>query len=214
VAQIDGRNVALIFDYKKRSESSFSWAEFFYGLDIQLAIYMLAVLNADDAGKIASDVAGTFYLPIEIGPASASLSEMPDAKEQKPDRKARGIFNGTYARYLDAAASKDSRFYNFFVTKEGDPYGRYNSLGALRPSDFSAFLKFCDRKIAGLAEQITSGKITASPYRLSGKSPCSNCDYKPVCRFDWQINDYNLLTSVNKAQVLEQITDTDGSKKD
>lgn len=214
VASVGGKKIALVFDYKKRSESSFGWAEFFYGLDVQLAVYMLAVLNADDAGKIASDVAGAFYLPIEIGPAAASLSEMPGAEEQKLDRKARGIFNGEYAPLLDSSASKDSCFYNFFVTKDGEPYGRYNWLGALRPAHFEAFLKFCARKIAGLAEQITSGKITAQPYRLSGKSPCSNCDYKPVCRFDWQINDYNLLTGVNKQQVLEQITNTDGSKKD
>jgi ATP-dependent helicase/nuclease subunit B len=183
-----------------------------YGLDIQLAIYMLAVRNA--ARKIVDDVVGAFYLPVEIGPASASLSEMPNVEEQKPDRKARGIFNGEYACYLDHAASKDSRFYNFFVTKDGQPYGRYTMLGALYPADFEAFLKFCSCKIADLAEQITLGKITAMPYRLGGVSPCSHCDYKPVCRFDWQINNYNLLARVNKQQDLEQIMVTDGSKKD
>ena len=36
-------------------------------------------------------------------------------------RKARGIFNGDYASSLDGTAAKDSRYYNFFVTKEGDP---------------------------------------------------------------------------------------------
>ena len=41
IAKIDGRKVAIVFDYKKRSKNSFSWAEFYYGLDIQLAVYML-----------------------------------------------------------------------------------------------------------------------------------------------------------------------------
>ena len=213
IAEIAGRKIALVFDYKKRSEGSFSWAEFFYGLDIQLAIYMLAVLKAADAQKIATGVAGAFYLPVEVSPAEVTLGELPDGLS-KFAHKARGVFNGEYARYLDTAASKDSRFYNFFVTKDGDPYGKYNFLGALRPADFEAFLKFCSRKIAGLAELITSGKITAEPYRLGGVSPCSRCDYMPVCRFDWQINDYNLLASVNKQQVLEEITNTNGSKKD
>jgi ATP-dependent helicase/nuclease subunit B len=213
VAQIDGRKIALIFDYKKRSESSFSWAEFFYGLDIQLAIYMLAVLKAADAHKIAADVAGAFYLPVEMSPESVDIGKAAD-NNPKFAHKARGIFNGEYANLLDRSASGDSSFYNFFVKKDGQPYGRYTMLGALYPADFEAFLKFCSRKIAGLAEQITSGKITAEPYRLGGVSPCSRCDYKPVCRFDWQINDYNLLASVNKQQVLEQITNTNGPKKD
>ena len=63
------------------------------------------------------------------------------------------------------------------------------------PADFEAFLNFGSRKITDLAGQITSGKITALPYRLGTDSPCKQCEYKPVCRFDWQINNYNLLTS-------------------
>jgi ATP-dependent helicase/nuclease subunit B len=211
VAQIDGLKVALVFDYKKRSESSFSWAEFFYGLDIQLAIYMLAVRNATQ--KIAADIAGAFYLPVEVSPTDTSPGELADSRS-KFARKARGIFNGQYARSLDPAASMMSRFYNFYVTKDGEPYGKYNWLGALTPADFEAFLKFCSRKITDLAGQIVSGKITATPYRLGTVSPCSQCEYKPVCRFDWQINNYNLLTSVNKQQVLEKITNADEPEKD
>jgi ATP-dependent helicase/nuclease subunit B len=210
IAQIDGRKVALVFDYKKRSESSFSWAEFFYGLDIQLAIYMLAVRNT--AQKVAADVAGAFYLPIEVSPTDTSPGELADSRS-KFTRKARGIFNGQYARSLDPTVSKDSRFYNFYVTKDGEPYGKYNWLGALTPAHFDDFLTFCSRKIADLAGQIVSGKITATPYRLGTVSPCSQCEYKPVCRFDWQINNYNLLTSVNKQQVLEQITNADEPEK-
>jgi ATP-dependent helicase/nuclease subunit B len=211
IAQIDDRKVALVFDYKKRSESSFSWAEFFYGLDIQLAIYMLAVRNA--AQKVAADIAGAFYLPIEVSPTDTSPGELADSRS-KFTRKARGIFNGQYARSLDPTASKDSRFYNFYVTKNGEPYGKYNWLGALTPADFDGFLALCSRKIAELAGQIVSGKITAMPYRLGTVSPCSQCEYKAVCRFDWQINNYNLLTSVNKQQVLEKITNSDEPKKD
>jgi ATP-dependent helicase/nuclease subunit B len=73
-------------------------------------------------------------------------------------------------------------------------------------------MNFGSRKITDIAGQITSGKITALPYRLDTKSPCKQCEYKPVCRFDWQINNYNLLARVNKEQVLERITNEDGSK--
>jgi ATP-dependent helicase/nuclease subunit B len=209
ITKIDGRKVAIVFDYKKRSKDSFSWAEFYYGLDIQLAVYMLAVRNA--GGKFADDVAGAFYLPIEVGPENIELGKSAD-NNPKFTHKARGIFNGDYSSLLDGTAAKDSRFYNFFVTKEGDPYGKYNWLGSLRPADFEAFMNFGSRKITDIAGQITSGKITALPYRLDTKSPCKQCEYKPVCRFDWQINNYNLLARVNKEQVLERITNEDGSK--
>jgi ATP-dependent helicase/nuclease subunit B len=209
IANVDGRKVALVFDYKT-SESSFGWSELFYGLDIQLAVYMLAVRNA--AKKVADDIAGAFYLPIKPKMEEADIGEFAD-KLPKFAHKARGVFNGEYASLLDSTALKDSRFYNFYVKTDGDPYGRYNWLGALRPADFVAFLDFASRKITDLAGQIISGKITATPYRLRGVSPCSRCEYKSVCRFDWQINDYNLLASVNKEDVLARIAKADEPKE-
>lgn len=209
IAKMEGRRVAIVFDYKKRFQNSFSWTEFYYGLDIQLAVYMLAVRNT--GGKFADDIAGAFYMLIEVGPENIELGKTID-NTLKFARKARGIFNGDYASSLDGKAAKDSHYYNFFVTKEGDPYGKYNYLGALRPADFEAFMNFGSRKITDIAGQITSGKITVLPYRLGTDSPCKQCEYKPVCRFDWQINNYNLLTRVNKEQVLDLIKNADESK--
>ena len=209
IAEIEGRKAAIVFDYKKRSKDSFSWSEFYYGLDIQLAVYMLAVRNA--AGKFADCLVGAFYMPIEVGPENVELGKSIDIAPRFA-RKARGIFNGDYAFSLDGTAEKDSHYYNFFVTKEGVPYGKYSYLGALKPADFEAFLKFGSRKITELAGQITSGRITALPYRLGTDSACKQCEYKPVCRFDWQINNYNLLTRVNKEQVLDLIKNADESK--
>ncbi|HEY5503780.1 MAG TPA: PD-(D/E)XK nuclease family protein, partial [Sedimentisphaerales bacterium] len=208
IAKIDGRKVAIVFDYKKRFQNSFSWAECYYGLDIQLAVYMLAVRNA--GGTFADDIAGAFYMPIEVGTENVELGKSID-NNPKFAHKARGIFDGDYASSLDGEAAQNSHFYNFYVTKEGDPYGNYTRFGSLRPADFEAFMNFGSRKITDIAGQITSGKITALPYRLGTDSACKQCEYKPVCRFDWQINNYNLLVSVNKQQVLERIK-TDESK--
>jgi len=207
IAKINDKRIALIFDYKKRSKDSFSWAEFYHGLDIQLAVYMLAILKSSGSKTLADEIAGAFYIPIEISPADTALSRLIE-NNNKFSHKAKGVFNGEYFRSLDSSSAKDSHFYNFFVTKEGDPYGKYNYLGALRPADFEAFLKFSSQKIAQIAGQIVSGKITAEPYRLKDKSPCEHCDYMPVCRFDWQINNYNHLDVVDKTQVLAKITIT------
>ena len=74
----------------------------------------------------------------------------------------------------------------------------------LRPVDFEKVLWFAEKKIVESAEKILSGKIEVRPYKLGTESPCSMCRYKSVCRFDWQINDYNYLKSVGKSKVLEQ----------
>jgi len=201
VADIDGEQAAVVFDYKRRS-TSFSWAGFYHGLDIQLPIYMLAVHKS--GGERPKNVAGAFFMPIEVSPAKRTLAELSQRTEAF-DYKAKGIFDGRLACHLDSEASKDSKYYNFYVTKDGQPYGSYGNRGALKPDAFDKVLQFAEAKIVQLATEISSGKIDITPYRLNQNSPCSYCEYKAVCRFDWQINDYNSLDSPNKVQVLERL---------
>ena len=143
-------------------------------------------------------------MPVEVSPTKTTLDELSKRTESFA-YKAKGIFNGKFARQLDKAASMDSNFYNFYVTKDGEPYGNYGNRGVLKPSDFEKVLRFTEKKIVELAEEILSGKIDVEPYRLGTESPCGNCKYKSVCRFDWQINDYNPLVSLRKVQVLEKM---------
>ncbi len=203
IVEFDGEKIAIVFDYKRKGKS-FSWAKLCYGLDMQLPIYMLAVGSASNPRYKVQNVAGAFYMPVEVAPKRATLDELLE-KTEGFDYKAKGIFNGEFGQQLDKTASKDSKFYNFYVTKDGEPYGSYGNRGVLKPADFEKVLKFTERKIVRLAEEILSGRIDVKPYRLSGKSPCSYCKYKSVCRFDWQINDYNFLESLNKLQVLDKM---------
>jgi len=205
-ANIDGKKLAIIFDYK-RKETLFSWSKLYYGLDMQLPIYLLAIMNAKDS-KVKEAV-GAFYIPVEVPAKQAALDELSE-KTNIFGYKAKGIFNGNFAQHLDKYASKDSKFYNFYVTKDGYPYGSYDSRGALRPADYEQVLKFTEKKIIQLAQEILSGKIEVEPYRLNQSSPCSYCKYKPVCRFDWQINDYNPLISLNKGKALNKMGVVDG----
>jgi len=208
VAQSGGDEIALIFDYKRRSQS-FSWAKFYYGLDMQLPIYMLAVRHATGS-KIRNSV-GAFYMPIEVAPERTTLDELSEPSERFR-HKARGIFNGQFFQQLDSSDS--NRFYNFFVTRKGDQYGYGNISGALRPAAFDKLLEFTEAKIIEFAEEIISGKIDITPYRLSGSSPCSYCEYRSACRFDWQINDYNVLESLNKVQALEKMETAHARQRD
>ncbi len=208
VANIDGKETAIIFDYKRRP-SSFRFQELYHGLDMQLPIYMLAARADSTDSKTDRDLVGAFYMPVEAPPAPIEIDELP-ARAQKFTHKAHGIFNAACAGHLDRAASQYSRFYNFFVTTDGRPYGRYQSTGALKPADFRKLLAFTRTKLARLAAEIFSGRIDVAPYRTGTKSPCSLCEFKALCRFDWQINEYNWLEPLSKTEVLKRMGDIDG----
>jgi ATP-dependent helicase/nuclease subunit B len=208
-AHIDDRKVAIVFDYKlNERRTRFNWSMFFYGLNMQLPIYLLAVMNAKESKT--KEAVGAFFVPIEVPPKPLMLDRLSE-KADSFNYKAKGVFDGEFSQLLDRAEKSGwSKFYSFCVSSKDHQYGDYGKSAALRPEDFEKVLKFTRRKIVQLAQEILSGKIDVRPYRLSGRSPCGYCKYKSVCRFDWQINDYNFLESLNKLQVLEKMGALDG----
>ncbi|MHC4086502.1 MAG: PD-(D/E)XK nuclease family protein [Planctomycetota bacterium] len=207
IAELDGKKIAAVFDYKRRG-MSFSWSKFYYGLNMQLPIYLLAVRNA--AASKTRNAVGAFYMPVETVIGQAALDELP-GKGEKLEYKAKGILNGEFFQQLDTSASSGwGKYYNFRFSSKDGQYGDYGRSGALKPNDFEKVLEFTAKKIVELAAEFLSGKIQVMPYRLGTISPCGYCKYKPVCRFDWQINDYNFIQSLNKLQVLEKVGRADG----
>jgi len=205
---INSEKVGIVFDYK-RTESPFDWSHFYHGLNMQLPIYMLAALKGSNERYRIDKAGGGFFMPVEARPGKTELGEM-EKKAEKFQYKARGILNGRYAMELDNSAYLNSVFYNFYVKKDGSPYGRYNDMGILEPERFEKLLSFTQDRIKEILEDTVSGRIEVSPYRLGMDSPCERCDYRSVCRFDWQINDYNPLEKLTKREVVERISKADG----
>ncbi len=195
IAKKQNENIALVFDYKT-SENSFDWKKFYHGLQLQLPIYILAVRNAKLDDIKIDDVAGAFYLGIS--------QSVPKENERSNGKKAKGIFNGQYVDLLDKITSKSwSPYYNF-AYKQDQPYGNFKKSGVLKPQQFQTLLDFTVDHIKRMIHIIHQGKIEIRPYRLDNETPCKYCPYRPVCRFDWQINKYNILDNrVDKTYFIE-----------
>jgi len=202
------KKLGLVFDYKS-TERAFSWREFLHGLDMQLVIYMLAVRLAGGAKKFADDVGGAFYMPIQADTKSADIGGL-ERQSGKFARKAKGLLIGDAVKLLDTDVKNWSRFYNFALSKDSGVYAYKSNSAALTPSEFANTLSYCRRKISELAEQIISGQIDINPFRLSGETACRYCEFRSVCRFDWQINDYNYLQGGNKNDILARIEEENG----
>ena len=203
-AEIDGQWTGIVFDYKTGSSTrKMNWAKFYHGLDLQLAMYLLALRHQAIENRPIEQVAGAFYLPVEES-LKTDLKKLDD--DTSAAVKARGLFNGQFAFELDVPKKVYSQFYNFCVdAEENQPYSHYKTSDAVKPEKFAELLSFTEAKIRHLGRRIASGEIRAFPYRLGTQSPCSHCDYRPVCKFDWQLNHYNLLSCPKKPEVLELI---------
>ena len=205
MAEINGRKVALILDYKRtRSGARFDWGGFYHGLDVQLAIYMLAVHHC--GAGIADEVAGALYMPIETTPETATLAEFGGGEPRKFPYKAGGIINGAYWPHLDPNASGYSTLLQFLRQEEGQRSVR--QVRHQQHSDAGAF-----QAAAGLGAEGVDPAGDGHRLRQDRSQAVSSrqraglrfCEYVGVCHFDWQINDYNFLRSVGKSDLMARV---------
>ncbi len=120
--------------------------------------------------------------------------------------KPRGIIaHGALASVDSSTTQGHSPVAQFFINKDGNIGHRHNT-DVADEADLSALLRQVRRRIGKLADRLMSGDIRVFPYRLRNHTPCPHCRYQSVCRFEPGINRYNFLPTLNRQDVLTQLT--------
>ena len=153
------------------------------------------------------------FADVDSGLSKAWLAKHPDdsADPADPDfslhPKPRGIFDSRYLGALDKELEVGpSPVIAAQINKTDGQFGRRDSSDVAAPDEFAALLRHVRDKLAALADQLISGDVSVSPYRLGRQSPCSDCEFRPVCRFDPSINRYHLLPQMKRTEVLDRVT--------
>jgi ATP-dependent helicase/nuclease subunit B len=182
----------------------------YHGLSLQLLTYLLVLQNSgEQLGRKTLTPVAAFYSKLLRSLDSVEHPDdaaAPDEPKFHLRAKPRGIFNGDYIADLDSQLQSGASDVIAAHIKQDDEWGRRNASDVATPQEFSAVLRFVERKIASLADQIIDGDVSIRPYRINGQhSPCSQCDYRAVCRFDVTINRYNPIKGKKRGEVLDDI---------
>lgn len=173
-ADADQRYVRVI-DYKTGGKAV-SLPELYYGLQLQLAIYLAAALHHTQGRP-----AGVFYFKIDDPVVPTELRD-PAAVEALRQQKLR----------LDGLLVKDERIVRAMAAEpEHTLPVSFRKDGALSSSerlvaenDFHALidhaLRCADRALAAMSEGCTD----ISPARLKQRDACAFCDYRAVCQWE------------------------------
>jgi ATP-dependent helicase/nuclease subunit B len=125
--------------------------------------------------------------------------------------KPRGIFEGAYLKSLDGNCTQgQSQVVNAFLKADGT-HGMKRSSDVADNAEFSALIDHVRQRIGQLADLILDGHIELHPFQIRGVSPCPNCDFRPVCRFDPAINRYKHLDPMGREEVLKKVVE-EGAK--
>jgi len=127
--------------------------------------------------------AGAFYVSLrgsyERGARRDDVLADREAARRRAYRHA-GHFDLTALDLLDTA--KNCEQFNYTWKQDGTPGNR--SKDPMQPEQFIALLDAIEGRLRDFGGRIFAGEATVDPYRKSSETPCTFCDYRPICRID------------------------------
>lgn len=205
------RRYIKVIDYKSGSKK-YNLGDVYNGLQIQLMVYMDAVLSGQKYLHLEDPLcpAGVFYFKIDDPMVEAEDMTEEEIKEAIVKQlKMDGLVVGDryVASFMDEDLKEDgskSDVIPFEVKKEGEP-GRYASY--LSNEHFEALRKHVREGIEAVCTQMVEGEVKVSPYRCGNENACMRCDYKGLCQFDLSLsnNQYRNINRLEKEDLLEKL---------
>lgn len=209
VCEDGGKVYVKIIDYKSGS-TSFDLLALYYGLQLQLVVYMDAV----------TEMAQHYYPDKEVVPAGILYYNIADPlaeKKGQPDpekidaeilKKLRmnGLVNSELevVRHLDRTIEKESDVIPV-VLKDGEVQAGRSSVA--NRERFARLSQFVHRKLKEAGQEILDGEIGVAPYKKGQRTACDYCPYHAVCGFDRKTSGYEFNRWKNRKteEIWEEI---------
>ncbi len=194
-----------IVDYKSGTRD-FSLEELYYGLSMQLAVYMTAVLREKE-NQGAVPAAMFFYHVDDPIVDKSDHTEMDVLKKQR----VKGLVNSKQEivrrldhAFADAAGGLAASVKSVKIPVETDKEGQYKkSSKVVSDTMFSAISDYVYDKLKAESEEILSGAAEIAPYKCKKKTGCDFCVYASVCGFDKKSGStYRALKPMSDEEVL------------
>ena len=173
-----------VIDYKSGNRR-FDLAALYYGLQLQLVVYMNAAVEMMKKEHPDKEVlpAGVLYYQIQ-DPVLDTDGEEADVTARVLEKlKPNGLINGDpeIIKRLDQSMPGRSQVLPIAYNKDG-------SLRAGSPvasgEQFAALSRYVNRKIRKIGSEVLDGRMDVNPYELKGKTACDYCAYSGVCGLD------------------------------
>ncbi|MCR5236324.1 MAG: PD-(D/E)XK nuclease family protein [Lachnospiraceae bacterium] len=174
-----------VIDYKSGNKS-FDPDRIYYGLDIQLPLYMNAALQmraASSGGRIVRP-AGLFYYhvddPVIEGARGSTEEEITEGIRK--ELRLRGVVNSDIAavKAFDSEIAERGRSVVIPVGFKKD--GGYEAAAKVyTEAELFSLMDHSIKLTKELREEITGGNVSRSPYSLGNITGCDYCAYRDIC---------------------------------
>ena len=183
-----------VIDYKSGSRK-FDLAALYYGLQLQLVVYMNAAVEMEQKKHPDKKVipAAMLYYHIDDPMVEDGENMTPEEINARllQELKMTGIVNESdeAVRLLDNEFTVKSDILPLERKKDGT-FSAYSSV--ISEEDMHTVSNYVNRKIRQLGRGILDGTISVNPYEQNGNQACTYCVYTSVCGYDSRIEGYRM----------------------
>lgn len=187
---MDGNTYLKIVDYKSGAKK-FDLNELYYGLQIQLLVYLDALIKNSKYLLNKQAIPGAvLYFRIE-DPIIKSKKELGEEEIQKQvlDKlKMNGLLlkDAKLVRAMDNNMETYSLVIPATFKKDGD-FSSNSSV--VTEEQFDILRSYVNEKMIEICEEMLSGEIKIEPCKSQKTTYCTYCNYSSVCQFDTGIKD-------------------------
>jgi len=208
ICESGGNCYIKVIDYKSY-EKPFKIGDTFYGLQIQLPVYLNAALMDSKAKARKTVPAGAFYFKIDDPMVEdTGLDERGMEAEYRSRFKMKGIVlrDEKVIKLMDMELDQGqaSEIIPVKLKQDASPAkGR----GSLEKEEFDNLLDFVLKAVKDAAERILDGRMEAAPFRKGDDKACNFCDFSSICQFDKDLsgNTYRNLKPLSEKEAIERI---------
>lgn len=201
-----------VIDYKSGNKK-FDLAALYYGLQLQLVVYMNAAMELESRKHPDKEIVPAALLYYHIDDPTietpVELTQEQINEEILTKLRMNGVVNSDPAvvERLDRFLQDKSKVIPVEKKKDGSFSARS---GILSCEELHVVSSYVDTKIREIGREILDGKIAANPYEKGNEEACTYCAYKKVCGFDGSIPGYEKrqLEDLDKQTLMQRMQET------
>ncbi|MCR5670634.1 MAG: PD-(D/E)XK nuclease family protein [Butyrivibrio sp.] len=201
-----------VIDYKSGSKK-INIASLYYGLQLQLVMYMNVAMAAEKKISGGKNVvpAAILYYHVDDPMIDGSEGMQPDVINDaiRKELKMTGLVNDNpdVIKLLDGDFTRKSDV----IPVEYKTDGSFTAASKVASSeDYRKISEFVNGRIREFGKRILDGDIQVNPYEMGQSNSCKYCSYRSVCGFDEKIPGYRKRTlDIKEAEALEKILNGD-----
>lgn len=212
ILEKDEENYVRIIDYKSGNKN-FSLTDVYYGLQLQLMLYLSAIWEKGIKGKDKVQPAGIFYFKLDepMIRVNGKDKDKDIEKEIMKSLKMRGLIlaDANIVKEMD----RDINGYSVLVPaqiKNDGTLGKNSSVATME--QFEVLKTYVKEILIKISTEMRKGDISISPYKKNDQTSCRFCPYSSICRFESNVNRYRILKQLDNEKAWELLSKKEEDK--